>query len=192
MPGTFIDTNVLFRMFAITPTRFEQFNSTGTSGSKSLDHAIGIILKLRDGTEKFLTSELALLEACGVASNESRNPEKAVLLLKSALEQEGLSILDVKPLAWPVAFSFTLENIEARDALHLAVALLGQANSLMTSDKQFASAVEALKNKVETEGRIIIRPIIQLMYDITEVEANTLERNVARLLSHLELEKVPA
>jgi hypothetical protein len=77
MPATFIDANILFRMFATTTFRLERFNSSGSSGSKSLDHAINIQMKLRDGTETYLTSELALLEACVVASVKTSSEKSA-------------------------------------------------------------------------------------------------------------------
>lgn|SRR5487761_211550 len=192
MPATFIDANILFRMFAITSSRLERFNSSGSSGSKSLDHAINILMKLRAGTETYLTSELALLEACGVASVETSS-EKAHTLLRSALEQQGLGLLEVKALTWPLAFSFTLcHRIEARDALHLAVALVGQANKIATSDNAFADGIEEMKDKIKSSGRIDIPPVIQAMYVIAGQETVTLERNITRVLSSLEVERAPA
>lgn len=87
---TFIDANILFRMFAVSPTRMERYRSKGTSGSKALDYAINVLLNVHKGS--YSTSEVALLEACSVAAREAGR-EKAITLLKAVLEQEGFSIL---------------------------------------------------------------------------------------------------
>lgn len=192
MPGIFIDANILFRMFAITLSRLERFESSGSSGSKPLDYAIRILIKLRDGAGTYFTSELALLEACGVASNETSS-DKAYQLLKSALEQDGLGVLEVQPLAWPLAFSFTLyDGVGARDALHLAVALLGQVNKITTSDSHFADGIERMRVEIKDSGRINIPPIIQSMYGISGEERGMLEQNITRVLSSLDVERAPA
>ena len=182
---TFTDANILFRMFAVTPARMEDYNSKGTSGSKSLDYAIDIMAKLPDGD--YSTSELALLEACGVASRESgRN--KSISLLEAALEQEGLTILEAKALAYPLAFCFVLEHgLEARDALHLGIAVISRVSTIATSDREFADGIEGIRKG----SGIRIPTVIEAMYGLSEQEALVLSRNTNAALSNIEVERAP-
>lgn len=187
---TFIDANVLFRMFAVSATRLERYRSQGTSGSKALDYAISTLLSVGDAGG-YATSELALLEACGVASREG-GEEKSVSLLKATLEQEGMSILGMKALAYPLAFTFILEHeMQARDALHLGIAVISKVDRIVTSDGDFADCTEALVRQASNTG-IRIPRIIEQMYGLSEDETRLIERSATTSLSRLKVERAPS
>ena len=189
MSPTFIDANVLFRMFAVSAPRLERYRSQGTSGSKTLDHAIGILLELEKGD--YSTSELALLEACGVAAREA-GKEKALSLLKAAMEQEGLSVLSIKAMTYPLALSFVLEHgLQVRDALHLAVAVIARLTKISTSDADFADRIEHLRTDSLNIGFRIPR-IVEEMYGMTHQETRMLEQTATFALSALSVERAPA
>ena len=188
MPLTFIDANILFKMFAVTPSRMEKYNSSGTSGSRGLDYAIKILLSLND--EMYSTSELALLEACGVASREAGN-EKARSLLKVALEEESLAILDVRAITYPLAFSFVLGyGFETRDALHLGVAVLARVSRVLTSDDDFADRIDSLIKEVRHD-RIRIPSAVQAMYCLSDKEIQIVEKDAMSVLTNLETLRAP-
>ncbi len=189
MTLTFIDANILFRMFAVSPLRLERYRSERTSGSKTVDYAIRLLLELENGD--YSTSELALLEACGVAAREA-GQEKAISLLKSVLEQEGLSILGIKALTYPLALSFVLEHgLQARDALHLGVAVIAHATKISTSDADFADRIEQLGRDAQSIG-IRMPRLVEEMYGMTDQEARMLEQRATLTLSNLGVERAPA
>jgi predicted nucleic acid-binding protein len=193
MALTFIDANILFRMFAVTPARLERYNSSGTSGSKSLDYAIKTMMKIQssDPEDAYSTSELALLDVCGVASREG-STDRAGRILQDVLEQQGLSILETSPLSYPLAFAFTLgSGIEARDALHLSVALIRKVTTIATSDLQFARGIEILRDKA-VEERLRIPTMVQKMYSLAEHQCLLIERAATSAFSALEVERAPS
>lgn len=187
MPLTFIDSNVLFRMFAASPTKIKQYQEAGSCGNRSLDYAIDLLLKL--GSGGYSTSEIALLETVSVASRLG-GPSKAETLLRAVIAQEGFRILETTALAYPLSFSFTLvHQIEARDALHLAVATLGGASILVTSDMSFADGTESTINYVAEQGfRIPLS--VKTIYRLANKEAALIEERVVSL-STLSVERAP-
>jgi predicted nucleic acid-binding protein len=175
-------------MFAASPTKIKLYRETGSCGNRSLDYAIDLLLKL--GTGGYSTSEIALLETVGVASCLG-GPSKAEMLLRAVIAQEGFRILETTALAYPLSFAFTLvHQIEPRDALHLAVAILGGASILATSDTSFADATESTINYVAEQGFQIPRSV-KTIYRLANTEATLIEERVASL-STLSVERAPA
>ena len=188
MPLEFIDSNVLFRMFAVSRLKIEQYKETGSCGNKSLDYAINLLLKLSEG--EYSTSEIALLEMVGVASRLA-GTSKAETLLQSVIAQEGLRILETRALAYPLSFAFTLTyRLEARDALHLGVAVLNGVNVLITSDADFAAGTESIVNHVTEQG-FHIPSSVRTIYRIGGREAALIEEH-ASSLSTLSVERAPS
>jgi len=188
MALTFVDANILFKMFAVSRKRLEGYHEKGTSGSKALDHAIDILLNLYRGG--YSTSELALLEACGVVARVG-NIDKATLFLRAVLEQEGFSILGVTALVYPLAYAFVLEyGIGARDALHLGVATISGVNRVATSDIEFADGVEKIGWGARSRG-IKIPRIVEAMYGLSGQERHILENRATSALSKMETERAP-
>lgn len=175
-------------MFAASPLKIEQHRKTGSCGSKALDYAIELLLKL--GKESYSTSEIALLETVGVASRLG-GPGKAERLLEAVIAQEGFRILETRALAYPLSFALTLAyQLEARDSLHLAVAILGGVSILITSDASFASGTESIINQVEGEGFHIPRSV-RTIYHLNPREATLIEEKAASV-STLSVEIAPA
>ena len=188
MALTFIDANILFRMFAVSSKRMEGYHEKGTSGSKALDYAIGVLLNLYRGG--YSTSELALLEACGVAARVGKI-DKATVFLRAVLEQEGLSILGVTAPVYPLAYAFVLEyGMGARDALHLGVATMGGVNRIATSDVEFADGVGKIRDGARSRG-IKIPRILGTMYGLSGQERYILENRATSALSKMEAERAP-
>ena len=188
MALAFIDSNVLFRMFATSPGKIEQYQKTGSCGSEALDYAIGLLLKL--GKERYSTSEIALLETVGVTSRLGGSA-KAQMLLEAVMAQEGLRILETRALAYPISFAFTLEyRLEARDSLHLGVAVLGGADVLITSDADFAARTKSIVNRAAVEG-FHIPQLVRSIYHLESKEAGLIESEAAPV-SNLSVDLAPA
>ena len=117
-------------------------------------------------------------EACGVAAREA-GQEKAISLLKCALEQEGLSVLSIKALTYPLALSFVLEHgLQARDALHLGVAVIAHATKISTSDADFSDRIEQL-------GRDAHSDLLQRMRERKQSAFQSRIKRGHRLVPHL-------
>ena len=127
-------------------------------------------------------------EACGVAAREA-GQEKAISLLKCALEQEGLSVLSIKALTYPLALSFVLEHgLQARDALHLGVAVIAHATKISTSNADFSDRIEQLGRDAQNIG-IRMPRLVKEMYGMTDQEARMLEQSATLTLSNLSVER---
>lgn len=184
---TFIDSNVLFRMFAAPTVRIEQHRRTGSCGNKALDYAIELLLKL--GKEKYSTSEIALMETVGVASRLGGSA-KAERMLEAVMAQEGFRILETNALAYPIAFAFILAyHLEARDSLHLAVAFLGGVSTFITSDGSFATGTQSMMKQVKNEG-FHIPLTVRTIYRLGSKEAELIEQTVASI-STFTVERAP-
>jgi predicted nucleic acid-binding protein len=189
LPLAFIDSNVLFRMFATSSQKIKQYKETGSCGKKSLDYAIGLLLNLEQGG--YSTSEIALLETISVASRLG-GASKAETLFQSVVMQEGLRILETRALAYPLGFSLVLEyQLEARDSLHLAVAALGGVTALITSDRNFTEGTESIINQVALHG-FQLPNSVSAIYGLTDKEATLIEEKASKSLSLLSVEKAPA
>jgi predicted nucleic acid-binding protein len=174
-------------MFAVSPIKIKQYQETGTCGNKSLDYAIGLLLKLGKGG--YSTSEIALLETVGVASRLG-GPAKAETLLRAVITQEGFRILETRALAYPLSFAFVLASeLEARDSLHLSVAILAGTTVLVTSDVDFADGTESMVRQVIERG-FQIPQSIRTIYQLTREEAALIEKK-ASILSSLSVERAP-
>jgi predicted nucleic acid-binding protein len=175
-------------MFAVSRLKIEQYKETGSCGNKSLDYAIDLLLKLGEGS--YSTSEIALLETVSIASRLGGS-NKAETLLRAVIAQEGFRILETRALAYPLSFAFTLAyRLEARDALHLAVAILGGVSVLITSDTDFADGTESIINHVTEQGFHIPRSV-RTIYHLDGREAALIEEKAASL-STLSVERAPA
>ncbi len=175
-------------MFAASPYNIEQFGRTGTCGKPSLDYAIALLLKLGEGG--YATSEIALLEAVGVAVRLGSRT-KAETLLRAVLMQEGLRILETRALTYPLTFALVLASgFEARDALHLSVAALGGVRTLMTSDSDFAKRTQAITLRVREEG-FQLPGHIRAMYRISDKQAAFIEEQVTQALSNISIDRAP-
>jgi predicted nucleic acid-binding protein len=183
----FIDSNVLFRMFAASPDAIRRYQETGTCGNAQLDYAIGLLLRLGEGGCS--TSELALLETVGVASRLGGR-EKAETLLRAVVTQDGFQVLETRALAYPVSFAFvTTYGLEARDSLHLSVASLSGVDSLLTSDIDLAERTESVIRRAREEG-FRLPDQIRTIYHLTVREARLTEEQVTRSLSLLTVDRV--
>ena len=188
MPLAFIDSNVLFRMFAVSPQKIKQYQETGSCGKKSRDYAIGLLLNLERGG--YSTSEIALLETISVASRLG-SPSKAETILQSVIMQEGFRILETRALAYPLSFAFVLTyQLEARDSLHLAVAALGGVVAIITSDRNFADGTESIIKQVALRA-FQLPKYVSVIYGLPDKEATLIEEKVARSLSLLSVERAP-
>lgn len=184
----FIDSNVLFRIFAASPQKIRQYQETGSCGKKSLDYAIDLLLNLERGG--YSTSEIALLETVSVASRLG-GPTKAEVLLQSVIMQENFRILETRALAYPLSFAFILTyQLEARDSLHLGVAALGGVTSIITSDRNFADGTESIIRQVALQG-FQLPEHVRAIYGLTDKEATLIEEKTARSLSLLSVERAP-
>jgi predicted nucleic acid-binding protein len=182
----FIDSNVLFRMFAASPEAIRRYQETGSCGNPSLDHAIALLLRLGEGGCS--TSELALLETVGVAARLGGR-EKAETLLRAVVTQDGFHVLETRALAYPVSFSFVMtQGLEARDSLHLSVATLSGVNVLTTSDIDFAEGTESVIRQAKEEG-FRLPGYVTTMYRLTGTEARLAEEQVTRSLLLLKVER---
>ena len=188
LPLAFIDSNVLFRMFAASPRKIRQYQRTGSCSNKALDYAIDLLLKLGEGG--YSTSELALLETVGVASRLG-GLGKEETLLRAVITQAGFRVLETRALSYPLSFAFTLAyQLEARDSLHLSVAILGGTSILITSDTDFADGTESMIEQVAEQGFQIPRPV-RTIYHLADKESSLIEESVARPLSLLSVERAP-
>lgn len=189
MPLAFIDSNVLFRMFAASPQKIKQYQETGSCGNKSLDYAIGVLLNLAPGG--YSTSEIALLETISVASRLG-GPRKAEILFQSVIMQEGLRVLETRALAYPLSYALVLNHqLEARDSLHLAVAVLGGVTALVTSDRGFADGTESITKHVALRGFQLPKPV-SVIYGLSDREVTLIEEKAAKSLSIFSVERVPS
>jgi predicted nucleic acid-binding protein len=189
LPLAFIDSNVLFRMFAASPQKIRQYQETLSCGKESLDYAIGLLLNL--GWGGYSTSEIALLETISVASRLAI-PSKAEILLQSVIMQEDFWILETRAPAYPLVFAFVLTyQLEARDSLHLAVAALAGVTALITSDRNFADGTESVVKQVALQG-FQIPKYVSTIYGLTDREATLIEGKVAQSLSLLSVQRAPA
>jgi predicted nucleic acid-binding protein len=176
-------------MFAASPQKIRQYQETGSCGNKSLDYAIGLLLKLERGG--YSTSEIAVLETVGVASRLG-GVSKAETLFRAVIMQEGFRILETRALTYPLAFAFVLMyQLEARDSLHLAVATLSGVTVLITSDGNFADGTESIIKQVAQHGFQFPKPV-RAIYRLTDKEATLIEEKAAQSLSLLSLERAPA
>lgn len=175
-------------MFAASADMIRRYQESGSCGNKSLDYAIGLLLRLGEGGCS--TSELALLETVGVATRlGGRN--KAETLLRAAVMQEGFQILGTRALAYPLSFAFVLTyGLEARDSLHLAVATLSGVGILTTSDVDFANGTESVIKQVTDEGFQLPRHI-RTIYRLSDKQATLIEERATRSLSLLSVERAP-
>ncbi len=189
LPLRFIDSNILFRMFAASPAKIERYRENGSCGNESLDYAVGLLLKLGEGG--YSTSEIALLETVSVASRLG-GQSKAEALFRAAITQEGLRILETRGLAYPLSFAFVLDyRLEARDSLHLAVATLSAVSILITSDANFADGTETAIKQVAEQGFQLPRSV-RAVYRLTGKETTLVEEKVNQSLSLISVERAPA
>jgi len=176
-------------MFAASPQKIRQYQETGSCGKKSLDYAIGLLLKLERGG--YSTSEIAVLETVGVASRLG-GVSKAETLFRAVIMQEGFRILETRALTYPLAFAFVLMyQLGARDSLHLAVATLSGVIVIITSDGNFADGTQSIIKQVAQYGFQFPKPV-RAIYRLTDKEAALIEEKAAQSLSLLSLERAPA
>jgi len=188
LPLAFIDSNVLFRMFAASPQKIKQFQETGSCGKESLDYAVSLLLKL--GRGGYSTSEIALLETVSVASRLG-GPKKADILFQSVTMQENFRILETRALAYPLSFAFVLTfQLDARDSLHLAVVALSGVNTLITSDRNFADGVELITRQVALEGFQLPKPV-SAIYRLNDEESTLIDKKCGQSLALLSVERAP-
>lgn len=184
----FIDSNVLFRMFAASGEMIRRYREAGSCGNRALDYAIGLLLRVGEGG--YSTSELALLETVSVAARLG-GKEKAGTLFRAVLTQEGLQILETRALAYPLSFALVLTyGLEARDSLHLAVATLSGVSILTTSDVSFADGTESVIKQVTDQG-FQLPTHIRAVYRLTDEQATFIERQFSQSLSILSVERAP-
>jgi len=176
-------------MFAASPQTIRKYRENGSCGRESLDYAIELLLRLGEGG--YSTSEIALLETVGVASRLG-GKAKAEELFKAVTLQEGLRVLETRSLAYPLSFELVLSyQLEARDSLHLSVAILNSVSKLITSDADFADRTELMIESVKHEG-LQLPGFIKTMYQIQDEEADLLEKRLRRTISLLSISKCPA
>ena len=176
-------------MFAASPQKVKQFQETGSCGNKPLDYAIGLLVNLAPGG--YSTSEIALLESISVASRLG-GPRKAEILLQSVIMQEGLRVLETRALAYPLSYALVLNHqLEARDSLQLAVAVLAGVTALVTSDRSFADGTESITKQVALRGFQLPKPV-SVIYGLSDREVTLIEEKAAKSLSTLSVEKVPS
>jgi hypothetical protein len=106
--------------------------------------------------------------------------------------RESFRILETRALAYPLSFTLLLKHqLEARDSLHLAVAALGGATVLITSDSNFAEGTESIIRQVALHGFELPKSV-SAIYGLTDKEATLIEEKAAKSLSLLSVEKAPA
>jgi predicted nucleic acid-binding protein len=185
----FIDSNVLFRMFAVSPRRISEYQKSGSCGNNALDYAIGLLLQLDEGD--YSTSEIAVLETSSVASRLG-GAAKAETLLRAVTAQEGFRILETRAIAYPLAFTFVLRyQLEARDSLHLSVAAMNRVDALITSDQGFADGTALTVKEVSRHG-FQLPTLIRVAYQLNDKVASLIQERTAQALSLLTVEQAPA
>jgi hypothetical protein len=105
--------------------------------------------------------------------------------------EEDFRILETRALAYPLGFAVVLTyQLEARDSLHLAVALAG-VTALISSDRNFADGTESVVKQVVRRG-FQLPKYVSTIYGLTDREATLIEEKVAQSLSLLSVERAPA
>lgn len=185
----YLDANIVYPMFAITKKRLDLFYNTGSSGNTLLDYCIDLLRKADKRSELLILSDLSVLETLGVASRDI-GPEKAKMILQAIHKQIFLEVIQTSQSAWLIAKAMSVKtSIEARDSLHLAIALLTDVvTSLITCDKDFTARAQIFLT-IDYE-KFSIAKELQTWYRFSDMEILTLERKIVTRATSLNMELI--
>ncbi len=148
--SVFLDSDILFRYFAISEEKRKLYNKNKTTGNGDLDAAIGLIQRI-DELEQFICiSEFSLLELICIL-NRLKSAQKIPKIVEILNK-----IADILPLtdnlmniAWYLGARFKLHS---GDALHISFCLLNDIDFAYLSDGPFYRTFLAIQKDYEKNG----------------------------------------
>lgn len=191
METAFIDTNILFRMFAISKKRHERYLKEGTTGLKSLDYSLKLLEACERGEIRIVVNDLAVMESCGIPARNGL-AAKARSMAEAIMHQEGIDIYTIPAILYPTAFSSVLNyGFQVRDAIHVASSIILGADKLITSDLDMANKTNQIVKKAKQAG-LILDNVVCAGYQISQGERRELEELLSANCARIQVEKAPS
>ncbi len=146
----FLDSDILFRYFAISPEKKSRFYSEGTTGLVDLDKTFLTIQKLHNKPSTVHISEFSILELICILSRLGSS-FKIPGILKSISQSMIVTPLtdEIVTLACALA---TIFKFHTGDSLHSAFCILNNIEEVFISDAQFFREFSELKKTYRKEG----------------------------------------
>ncbi len=146
----FIDTDILFRYFAISDKKRALFFSHGSTGIKDLDHVMNLIQEIEKNNQYPCISEYSILELiCTLTRLKSAS--KIPRILKNIYRTFDVLPLydDVLHLAWFFGANFP---IHSGDAVHAAFCIMNDINIAFLSENPFYTTFIDIQKDFHTNG----------------------------------------
>jgi predicted nucleic acid-binding protein len=146
----FIDSDILFRYFAISEEKLSLFNSSGTIGVHDLDAALFLLKEIEQNEQYLCISEYSILEL--ICTLQRLNCAQKIPNVVSTIFQT----FDVMPLndnnvtlAWFLGSQFPLHS---GDAVHAAFCILSDIDIAYISENSFLTTFEDLQQDYFEKG----------------------------------------
>ena len=131
----FIDTDILFRYFAINNEKFQKFLSEGTTGKIDLDNAIKIFQSIEENNQHLCVSEITILEL--ICTLKRLNNPKIQDIINSIYQ-----IAEILPIEnFELKFAWFLGsryNLHTGDAFHAAFCIFNKIPICYICDQSFS------------------------------------------------------
>ena len=152
--NAFIDTDILFRFFAINSEKYELYKKNGTTNVKDLDKAINLFEIIQEENQNICISEISILEL--ICLLKRSNSDKKIPKVISKIYQIGeilpINSIQIK-LAWYFGSKF---NLHTGDALHLAFTVSNKIDNCFICDNGFYNSFLEVKNDYIENGSSLI------------------------------------
>lgn len=148
--SVFIDSDILFRNFAISRDKLALFNESGSTGIKSLDDTLILIKRIEDERQNLCISEFSLLELICILNRLHSAPKIPRVLERLRLTSEILPLEDITlSLAQFLGANFELHS---GDAIHASFCILNDINLVFLSDASFCETLGSIQEDFSQNG----------------------------------------
>ncbi|MHA1757718.1 MAG: type II toxin-antitoxin system VapC family toxin [Promethearchaeota archaeon] len=162
MEGIFIDTDILFRIYAISDEKIELWRTERKTGIEELDFALRINDLIKEEDLIPCISDISITELIGVLKSNHSPKSKIQRVIR--LIFENFKILDINDLITKMSWVFSANyEIHSGDSLHLSTLLFYEIDKFAIYDKKFSTSVltfqdEITNNKIEVEELFYVFP----------------------------------
>lgn len=146
----FIDSDLLFRYFAISGEKKTLYDDSGSTGNEDLDTVIALFQQIEDANQYVCISEFSILELVCLL-NRLNSVNKIPRILNTLYQVADICPINdnMMTLAWHLGANFKLHS---GDSLHASFCLLNDVDIIFLSDNEFVNSFRAVQQDFIDNG----------------------------------------
>lgn len=170
----FVDTDILFKYFAIRPEKMDRFKESGTTNLQELDDVLTLLLEIETKNQIICLSEFSILELICTLKRLNSGPK--IPRARNVLYQTAYILPvneDTVSLAWFLGETY---KFHSGDALHASFCILNEISLVWLSDKEFYDSFLEVQSFFQTEGLARLSKYYEEIHKKDEIPGSIRER----------------